>query len=373
MRKLATIQKIVSIKEIPNAQNILCATVLGWECVVRKDENYKVGDLVVYIEIDSIVPKDNPYFAFMEDRKYKVKTIKLKKQVSQGLICPTSIVTKGKIKEGLDVTEILNITKYDPELEKEMRMNQINSNKVDKFFRRYVWYRKLFSKPYRGFPKFIKKTDETRIQNIPWIVEKEKDTLFYGTEKLDGQSATYAIVKEPKKWWKLNKEEKYKFIVCSRNINLTKPNDSSYWTIAKKLNIEERLKILSDSTLKDLLNIETVETIVLQGEIIGPGIQDNKYNLKEYQFYAFNLIVNGIKVNHKAMVHLLEKINIKPVQLIFTGPLFESVPECIDCLAKGPSTMCSIPKEGIVLRNYDKNISFKIINPDFLLKYHGGK
>ena len=113
MRRLATIQKILDLKPIPNADNILCATVQGWELVVKKDE-FKIGDLCVYIEIDSIVP-DKPEFEFLRDRKFRVKTIKLRKQISQGLALPLSILPQGKYKEDDDVTEILGVIKYDPE------------------------------------------------------------------------------------------------------------------------------------------------------------------------------------------------------------------------------------------------------------------
>ena len=90
-RKLASIQRIVSIEPIQGADKIELAIVLGWQCVVKKDE-FKVGDLCVYIEIDSIVPADNPYFEFMKDRKYRVKTIRLRGIYSQGLVCPLNIM-----------------------------------------------------------------------------------------------------------------------------------------------------------------------------------------------------------------------------------------------------------------------------------------
>ena len=90
-RKLTSIQRIVSIEPIQGADKIELATVLGWQCVVKKDE-FKIGDLCVYIEIDSIVPADNPYFEFLKDRKYRVRTIRLRGQISQGLVCPLNIM-----------------------------------------------------------------------------------------------------------------------------------------------------------------------------------------------------------------------------------------------------------------------------------------
>jgi RNA ligase (TIGR02306 family) len=225
---------------------------------------------------------------------------------------------------------------------------------------RNKWYRRFFTKAgKRGWPKFIQKTDEERIQKIPWICEKEKDTVFTATEKLDGQSATYALLRVKRWWWK----DKFEFIVCSRNIHLKKPNNSSYWTIAKQLNIENILKKL-------ILN--TDEYIILQGEIIGEGIQKNKYEIKGYDFYAFNLIhsYDNKKLPNYFMNIYLSFLGIKCVPLVNNHfKLKDDIHECIKD-AKGISTINpKIYREGIVVRNYEKDISFKIINPDFLLKY----
>ena len=131
-------------------------------------------------------------------------------------------------------------------------------------------------KPKRkgGFPDWIVKTDETRIQNLTTLFEMErnKGTKFSVTEKVDGQSATYYLRKVSKR--------KYEFGVCSRNIYLGTPDNSSYWTIAKKYNIENVLRQL----------IGDYETIVLQGEICGNQIQGNKYHISGYDLFAFNLI-----------------------------------------------------------------------------------
>lgn len=234
MRKLATIQKIVELNPIPKADAIECAKVLGWEIVVKKGE-FKIGDSVVYIEIDSIVP-DKPEFEFLRDRKFRVKTIKLRGQISQGICFPLNILPQGKYKEGDDVTDILKISKYDKQAEEEQKLNEeklkYTNNRIHRFFGKYPWYRKLFFKPKKGgFPKFIKKTDEDRIQLFPHICENEKDTIFISSEKIDGQSGTWFLIKNPKKWYQFG--DKYTFGVCSRNLHLSKPNNSSYWTIAK--------------------------------------------------------------------------------------------------------------------------------------------
>ena len=106
-RKLAHIEIIEELREIPGADKIEVAKVLGWECVVKKGE-FKKGDIVVYVEVDSIMP-DKPEYEFLRDRKFRIRTIKLKGQVSQGLVlpCPSSLGFVGD-----DVTDILGITKY---------------------------------------------------------------------------------------------------------------------------------------------------------------------------------------------------------------------------------------------------------------------
>ena len=363
MRALASIQKITNIREIKGADKIEVAEVLGWEVVIRKGE-FNIGDLCIYIEVDSIVPP-LPQFEFLKERKYRVRTIKLRGQLSQGLCLPLSYLpcfTPCSCDEGYDITEKLGITKYDPEAVKEQRLldqlNTIKKSRIEKFLLRNKWYRRFFTKEKsKGWPKFIKKTDEERIQKLPWICETEKNTIFTATEKLDGCSVTFALLRI--KRWLL--KDKFKFIVCSRNIHLSKPDNSSYWTIAKQYNIEQILKklILSND-----------EYIILQGEIIGEGIQKNKYEIKGYDFYAFNFIHTYLKLNDFEMRYYLSQQNIKCVPLLSNNFILDSdIHKCIE-LAKGYSSLnYKTYREGIVVRNYNKDISFKIINPDFLIKY----
>ena len=140
-RKLASIQRITAIDPIPEADKIVCATILGWKVVVLKNQ-FKVGEFCIYIEIDSILP-EKPEFEFMRERKFRVKTIKLRGQVSQGICFPLSILPSGHpfIEEGSDVTEVLAIKKYDPQADfakKETeRLANIHSNRMNKFLGRY--------------------------------------------------------------------------------------------------------------------------------------------------------------------------------------------------------------------------------------------
>ena len=364
-RKLASIQRIVSIEPIPEADKIEKATILGWEVVVAKNDNLKPGELVVYLEVDSIVP-EKPEFEFLRDRKFRVRTIKLKKQISQGLVLPLSVLPSRNYKEGDDVTTILEIKKYDPagDLESRLAQEKLNNskNRMNKFFAQYTWYRKLFMffNPKKGgFPKFIKKTDEDRIQLFPDICEKEKDTIFNFTEKLDGQSGTYFLIKNPKKFLWFG--DKYIFGVCSRNFQRSRPDNSSYWTIAKQYDIKK--------VLEDIIGNE--EFVVLQGEIIGNGVQGNKYKIKGLDFYAFNLIYPDKIIDSKNAAEFLSYRDIKFVPTVATSTkLSATIPEMVE-RSKGQSVICSdgTLREGIVCRSYEKNISFKVVNPEFLLKY----
>ena len=167
MRKLATIARIENLEPIPNADRILKATVRGWECVVAKSDNFNVGDKVIFVEVDSILPP-RPEFAFMKDRKYRVRTIKLRKQISQGLVLPVSYLRGSYHEIGDDVTKELGITKYDPQAEAETKLikQSVSYPRFLRFLMKYRWFRKLlakFSVSNASFPTDIcAKTDEER-------------------------------------------------------------------------------------------------------------------------------------------------------------------------------------------------------------------
>ena len=357
-RKLASIQRIVSIDSIEGADQIEKATVLGWQVVIAKKDNFRTGDLAVYIEIDSIMP-EKPEYEFLRQRKFRVRTIKLRNTISQGLILPLSVLPKGKYLEGKDVTAILNVRKYDPQAEIEQRLlnekNMREKNKIKKLLNRMKWYRKLFGGRRASFPSFIKKTDEDRIQLFPHICEDEKETIFQVTEKIDGQSGTYFLVKS-RGWFG---KTKFTFGVCSRNLLLPKPDTSSYWTVAKKYAIEKTLMNL----------IGSYPYIVLQGEIIGTNIQGNKYGVKEYEFFAFNLILPTEKIDNIRSKNILKDVGINFVPVIDNDFILKpSIAEMVD-YSNGKSQIFEGLREGVVIRNYNKDISFKIVSPEFLLKH----
>lgn len=358
-RKLATVQKIIDIQPIENADRIELATVLGWQVVIKKGE-FKVGDLCVYIEIDSIVP-DIPYFEFMRERKFRVRTIKLRKQISQGLIVKIEdlLIDIGSL-ENADVTHILHIKKYDPEkaIEEKMIKNRKIKNPILRYLYRFKIVRFFIKPTIRrfSFPShLIPKTDEERIQNMPRILNAIRYTPLYITEKLDGQSATYILYKN-------------KFIVCSRNMNLPKHN-SNWWKIAEQFDIKNKLKELKKKYKKDF---------AIQGEIIGEGIQGNKYKIKGLDFYVFNIyVINDKKyLSYELFILTNIEIGIKPVPILNPHFILDNmnINDLVE-LSKGKSCLNKdIKREGIIIRNtdmYKNKISFKVVNPEFLLKYEG--
>lgn len=417
MRKLASVQRILEVQDIEGKDRIGLATVLGWHVIVNKAE-VKAGDLTVYFEIDSVLDKTNPVFAFMEKRNYRVKTLKMAGVVSQGLVMPLSAFPMlSNVKEGDDVTEALKVVKFEVNDEIEV---VVRANKKARFIKKLVSFipspiRRVLNKtvnfikysvlgipqfaPFTGFPTEVSKTDEIRLQADPTLLETIKEVKqLYITEKVDGSSSTFLL--RAKKYTKLlgflakckvMKDKCYDFVVCSRN-RVAVPG-SCYTEIAEKCNIKELLKAWMD-------NDPTLEFICLQGEVMGPKIQGNKYGLKQNELYAFNLISgphfviedhlclsddNTVKANSVKRVEkfrypmlphittMLAKYGIKAVPVLSYSCITpnKTVDDWVE-FATGKSVLYDGPREGIVVRNtsYEKQLlSFKVINPEFLIKY----
>lgn len=382
-RKLAHIEIIEALSTIENADKIEVAHVLGWECVVKKGE-FNIGDKIIYAEVDSVMP-EKPEYEFLRERKFRVRTIKLRGQVSQGLVLPLPEMWK-IFDIGTDVTNAIGITKYlspseQSELQQQEDKIKFEKNKLKKFMMRYSWFRRLFlsKKGKSGFPYWVSKTDEERIQNIPQVLEQFKDKEVYVTEKIDYQSGTWTGKMVPKFDGILSKLpfKKYKFVVCSRNLT-TNDKSSLYWKIAKKYNLEQILK--------------ENPTLTIQGEQGDTKVQGNKYNISEPTMWVFNIIDHEKNYHYNAMEirNFCAKYNLQTVPLLsfeefnyghcgairFTGTLSElgsTVQELVE-FSKGKSVINNqIEREGVVIRcieNGKKLLSFKVINPNFLLKYN---
>ncbi len=379
MRKLAHVEEIAWVKPINGADNIELVGVLGWQCITKKGE-FQPGELCVYIEIDSIVDRENPDFAFLEAKKYRIKTMKLNKfgVISQGICFPMQILPNNrKFSVGDDVTEILHIKhveEYGENLPKNVnkrlvlkqRHKRLSNNKIFKWFMKFGWFRAIAFKlliPKRKpkkFPDWIVRTDETRIQNMPCVLETYKDEPMVVTEKLDGTSTTFGLRREGRK---------LDFAVCSRNVRQETPKQKTYmweeniyWQIERKYNIKPVLeKIMKDYD---------ADTVVLQGETIGKDIQGNKYKLQGIDFYGFNLILDGDKVDSVAAAEIMKEYGIKWVPILEAD--FKLLPTVDDMVkyATAKSTIGDTLREGVVIRDHRNTVSFKCISNEFLLKYN---
>jgi hypothetical protein len=374
-RQLASIQKIRKLRSIPGADFIVIVEVLGWECIVKKDE-FCEGDLVVYFEVDSILPQ-RPEFEFMRERKFRVKTIKLKKQISQGLVMPITVLhgavdfisNPANLKEGADVTEILGVTKFDlqAKAERDALMaleNQMRQTKVPKWLMnisafRYIYF-KLNPKIKGNWPSWIQKTDESRIQSSARKLMEHYDKAWYVTEKLDGQSATYFTYH--KKSWGMRLK---KFGVGSREVWRKTEDNSSYWSLSRKYDLKNKM-------------MEIVDLITVQGEAVGPGIQKNKYKLEDYEFFVFNILVDGKRLTPLMMGFYLKKFGLKMVPIVRdvfvpakefgAKETHEVIKELVE-MSKGDSVLFKRKREGLVFRLVDNpSVSFKVINPEFSLE-----
>ncbi|MBI1183818.1 RNA ligase (ATP) [bacterium] len=336
MRKLASIQRIKSIEPIEGADAIMMATVLGWELVVKKDE-FKAGDLVVYCEVDSMLP-DKPEFEFLKPRGMRIKTIRLRGQVSQGICFPLGILPPDfEIIEDADCTEALKITKYEPSMPAS-----------------------LAGIAKGNFPGFIPKTDETRVQVLQEIIDKYAGTICYVSEKIDGSSVTYYY-------------NNGQFGVCSRNLDLEETEENTLWQKARELHIEEKLKNMGGN-------------FALQGEMAGEGIQGNKLKMKGQTPFFFNLfdIDKYQYANYQTLKNALDAMELTMVPVIDENYVLENdIRKLIEKATTKSTVNNKVWAEGIIIRPLHETIepgvagnklhgnrlSFKVINPEFLIKY----
>lgn len=351
-RSMAHVERITEIKPIEGADKICAYKVLGW-WVVDGIGKYQVGDLAVYCETDSwisleIAPflqKGSTVKTYKSVDGNKLKTIKLKGQLSQGLLLPLRYDghdmryfidrTDGAIREveeGDDVTDFLGIQKWEAPEGNAQLAGQSRGN----------------------FPSEFPKTDQERIQNIRKKDFEEwqaKGYTFEVTEKLEGSSMTAFLIGDT-------------FGVCSRNINLKDEEGNAFWDAAKKYKLEDKMKFLMES-FSDVC-------IAFQGELVGPGIQGNIYKLQEHRFYIFDMLQRN--QDYCPATHRQE---IAGKLSILHSPVIETVLEIakysVDdllAMADGDSMLAAgVAREGLVFKcNEDPSISFKVVSNAYLLK-----
>jgi RNA ligase (TIGR02306 family) len=335
MRKMATIRQIDALNPIEGADAIECATIGGWKVVVKKGE-FRVGDRAVYCEIDSWIPTEIASFLskgkepreFEGIRGERLRTVKLRGQLSQGLLLNLDdvIPQTNSFTEGEDVSELLNIVKW------EMPMNA-----------------QLAGMARGNFPSEIPKTDQERAQNLVAEIRAaaETGTKFEVTEKLEGSSMTvYQIRGE--------------FGVCSRNLDLKETEGNTFWSVARREDIEQKMKVL-----------DAQWDFAIQGELIGPGIQGNIYRLTQPEFRVFDVYdISAGKyldpAHRRAVVAVLGLLHVPIIsddKDLGVGSVEEILQWSEDRSLLNPTA----EREGVVFKQVAGGMTFKAISNKYLL------
>lgn len=359
MRKLVRLTKIDSIEPINGADRLEVARVGGWAIVVLKGE-YQPGDVAVYFEYDSFLPEGNPAWQFLVDksareyggvRGHVLRTIKLRKQVSQGLLLkPTLFGPEVQNAElGEDISQLVGVVKYEPPIPA------------------------CLAGEVRGmFPSIIPKTDQERVQNIiPDVQDWARDGSYWEvTEKLEGSSCTMAQLEDG-------------LHVCSRNLDLRETEGNTFWQIARALDIELRLARAFPG-----------RQLALQGELVGPGVEGNIYKLTKHNIYVYDVydVQAGRYLPPLERLDILRALNALPdgpdwdaLTLVQKAELMRDSPvkhvpvlkvaqlpkdnALADLLerADGQSALYSTAREGVVFKAVAGGKSFKAISNKYLL------
>ena len=407
-RELVYVVTIDDIKPIEGRDRVECAVVGGWTVMVRKDQ-FKPGDLGIYFEIDSKVPAKEP-FMFLEGKHFKIKTQKYKTPNgqfwSQGLLMAAEdfgwrIVENGTAmaKENGDFFELgdfltkeLGVVYADPEdnsrkskssVDKYQKMAQRMGKKFAKqpyrWLMKRTWGKKLLflfygkKKDSKAWPEWVVKTDEERVQNMPWILEDKSE--WFATEKIDGTSTTFTM-----KGWGRKRE----FFICSRNVCFNTPEKMAagawydtnvYQEMAINYDIENVLAKLMEYF--DNIGTSAVDFVTLQGETYGAGIQKRDYSLTDHDFMAFNVIVKyegkaPRRLNPREMTDLLADYGVPCVPIVNEHFVMPDTVDELLAIATDASKVDGGMREGLVFRSVDGAKSFKAVSNEFLMKYHNG-
>ena len=404
-RELAYVVLVDGIEELPGYDRVESALIGGWRCIVPKGQ-FHVGDPGIYFEIDSRVPSDNPAFAFLEKRNYKIKTQKMCKSISQGLLMhaedfgwkacramgppfdePACIIDDKNHCHYIDsdsrfLTKELGITYADdednqrkaPSADKYKKMAQRHPNIFKKSWARWMmrreWGRKLmfmfFGKKKdkkNGWPSHIAaKTDVERINNMIWVLKDKKP--YVASEKVDGSS--FSAMAERGKF------NKIKYYVCSRNVVFDTPDDPCFYD--SNIYFEAWNKYNLKEIITSILNDYNLPNVAIQAEVYGDGVQKRDYSLRngEHHMAVFHIVSNGIKFSMDKTVEICEKYGLPHVPIVDDNYILPDTIDELQAYVEGAQSMIDgKPREGIVF--YDKETGqqyFKFVSPDFLMKYH---
>lgn len=377
-RELAYIVKVLETKELHDYTNVHYIRVLEWWCVAPKD--IKLGDLVVYFEIDSLLSQNDNRFSFLASKKFRIKPIKICGVVSQGLVLPLSEFPELKgCKEGDFVTDKLHVEKYDPEpINEDAVKSKVSGfqravdshpkffkNPIVKYLMKYKPARWLFSKIFVkkkdkcSWPEWLPKTGSERIQNMPHLFGCKDKYII--TEKVDGASTSFIL------------NEKDKYIVCSHNV-IKNPDKNSDVGNFYKTNIwaESGVNYNIESVLRSIRKDLKLKTVAIQGETYGDGIQKRNYSLKNtHEFVVFHIWFDGVRQPIKDMIAICDKYNIPHVHVYnYEYSIPDTVEQIIEDVDNSKSNIDGGDIEGFVFYSQDGQQNFKCVSPNFLLKYH---
>lgn len=399
-RELAYVVIIENITPIKGYDRVELAHVGGWTIVVGKGE-FKVGDPAIYFEIDSKLPEVEPFINmdFLTKKHYKIKTQKMCKSISQGLLMSAAnfnwtiytnngnyIVDNNNIchfatDESRFLTKQLEVTYAVPEDNKRkanssdkykkmaQRHPNLFSKKPIRWLYKKTWGKKILflffgrKKDKRNWPQWVTKTDEERIENMNYLFNDKSEWI--ATEKIDGTSTTFTL----KRGKKFHKDE---FYICSRNVVFDKPDKKCFYDtnvyieMAEKYDIYNKMKTMLENIFKDC------EWITIQGETYGADIQKRDYHMNNHAFMAFNLITSKYgRWNSISMKTILESYDIPCVPILHEHYILpDTLEELRAYVDSAKSVIDNDMREGIVFRSHDGTRSFKCVSPTYLIKYH---
>ena len=387
-RELAYVARVTEIVPIEGADRVEVAKIQGWTCMVAKGA-FQVGDLGVFFEADSKVPEKEP-FLFMEKRHYKVKVQKFFKGtvISDGLLMSFADFgwKDGKYAEGDFLTKELGITYAEAE------DNKRKANSTDKYKKMAQRHPKLFQNPiikkvYKtnfgkkvlflffgkkkdkkgGWPAWVVKTDEERIQNLASRIEEFQNEKWIATEKIDGTSTTFTLK---------GKGRKQEYHVCSRNVAFDTPEKAAKCFYDSNVYLEMDEKYDMHYVLQTIMNETNALYVTIQGETYGGKIQKRDYSRSDHELAVFNVIIcgqDGIprRLNPVEMKAKMDEYGIPTVPIVATDVELPSTCDEILAMAHGDSLVDGKPREGLVFRNINGTKSFKAVDNLFILKYHG--
>ena len=344
MRKLASIQKVWKIEPIDGADRIELAHVLGWQCVVNK-EQFKEMDEAVYFEVDSFLPVRDE-FEFLRASSYRntdimgegfrLKTMKFRGQISQGLLLPITSFPElsGELNLGDDVTEVLGVRKWEIEERATTGGTIIGT-----------------------LPYDVPHTDETRIQAEPELINEFAGIEYYISTKMDGSSHSISL-------------DETGFHVTGHNYEYKDDGKSSFYEYVKVNGIEQKVKEYAETN--------DLKTLTIQGEFCAPGIQRNPLKLAKPEWYVFTIRKNGKRVGLKDLIETCNVLSLSHVPIEEVGMDLPSKYPTVESLLERADGNYETggKKEGVVVRPTEPvysalisaSLSMKAVSNKYLLK-----